>query len=271
MSVELQELLAAPLFGPEGDAWKQEQRQMPEEYEKWVDAQLFSEKASNLYANFKDIIFPLEKTRRPNVLDDMWKQINNVSFLCTTRQDILTINVHQNYVSVSGEDIDTLWQLQGALDYAPQWSASWLPNISEESDDELPQRSRGKQGKKQAKRLALTNGGDSDSNGSMPGLQSVSNTSDDDDFDTSDSESEAEDEESDDDDDSGYNTEEEDEMREMYREAMDAAHEADWFDASASAPAGIDPFAEDERKGNPFLKLLGSLRGMLPCSAGNKS
>lgn len=78
MSIELQELLSAPLFGPEGEEWKKQPRQMPEEYEKWVDAQLYSEKASNLFASFKDTILPLEKTRKQNVLDDMWKQINSV-------------------------------------------------------------------------------------------------------------------------------------------------------------------------------------------------
>ncbi|KAF8904426.1 hypothetical protein CPB84DRAFT_1727744 [Gymnopilus junonius] len=245
VSVELQELLTAPLLGPEGEEWKKQSRQMPEDYEKWVDAQLYSEKASSLFASFKDIIFPLEKTRRQNVLDDMWKQIN------------------RNYIAVSGEEIDFLWQLQDAFDYAPQWSASRLPDISEDSeDDELfPQRPRGKSGKKPKKRLAITNG-DSDSNDSMPGLQSVSNTSDDDNFDTTDGDSESEEEESEDDD-SGYNTEEEDEIRDMLREAMDAAHEADWFDSGTSAPEGIDPFAQEDRKGNPFLKLLGSLRGRM--------
>lgn len=153
--------------------------------------------------------------------------------------------------------------MEGVFDYAPQWSASRLPNISEESDDDdlFPQRPRGKSGKKQSKRLAITNERDSDSNGSMPGLQSVSNTEDDDNFDdTDDSEPETEQDESEDDD-SGYNTEEEDEIRDMLREAMDAAHEADWFDSGTHAPEGIDPFAQEDRKGNPFLKLLGSLRG----------
>ena len=52
---------------------------MPEEYENWVDAQIYSEKASNSI-NFKDLIFPLEKTRHQTVLDSMWKNINLVSF-----------------------------------------------------------------------------------------------------------------------------------------------------------------------------------------------
>lgn len=147
-----------------------------------------------------------------------------------------------------------MWQLKGVFDYAPQWSAhATLPDIGEDSDsDEFG--SRGNKGRKK-KTLAIT-AGNASSDGSMPGLQSVSNTSDDDDGDDDDSEYETEYESSDD----GYNTEEEDEIREMYREAMDAAHEADWFDANV--PAGVDPFLQEDRKGNPFLKILGSLRGL---------
>ncbi|PPQ87476.1 hypothetical protein CVT25_008212 [Psilocybe cyanescens] len=237
VSVELQELLSAPLFGPEGEAWLKEPHQMPEEYELWTDAQIYSGKATELYAAFKDTIFPLEKTRRKEVLDKMWNQID------------------QNYISISGQNIDELWQLKGVFDYAPQWSAhATLPDIGEDSDsDEFG--SRGNKGRKK-KTLAIT-AGNASSDGSMPGLQSVSNTSDDDDGDDDDSEYETEYESSDD----GYNTEEEDEIREMYREAMDAAHEADWFDANV--PAGVDPFLQEDRKGNPFLKILGSLRGRM--------
>jgi hypothetical protein len=61
------------------------------------------------------------------------------------------------------------------------------------------------------------------------------------------------------DDEGGYNTEEEDEMREFLREAMDTAHEADWLSGS-NLPKEIDPF-RGRSQGNPFLKLLGSLRG----------
>jgi hypothetical protein len=78
--VELQQLLEAPLFGSDGDAWKKELRHMPEEYESWIDAQIYSQRASNSIT-FKDLIFPLEKTRHKAVLDSMWKNINLVSFL----------------------------------------------------------------------------------------------------------------------------------------------------------------------------------------------
>lgn len=104
-----------------------------------------------------------------------------------------------------------------------------------------------------------------DSDGSMPGLQSVSNSSDDDDDSDEDSDSDDDLDFDDDDDDeesdeSEYDEEQEDELRDMLREAMDAAHEADWFH-NTEVPVEIDPL-EDVRKGNPFLKLLGSLRGM---------
>ena len=61
-------------------------------------------------------------------------------------------------------------------------------------------------------------------------------------------------------DESGYDTDEEDMLRDMLREAMDTAMATpDFFDTKNDAPE-FDALAE-ERKGNPFLKLLGSLRG----------
>ena len=54
---------------------------MPEEYEKWVDAQIISEEASKHIANYKDVISPLTKTRIKNVLETMWKCVNLVSIL----------------------------------------------------------------------------------------------------------------------------------------------------------------------------------------------
>jgi hypothetical protein len=72
--------LEAPLLGPEGDAWKKSTRtHIPEAYETWMDAQIDSEEAAGTYANFKDIIFPLEKTKNKVVLENMWKYVNLVS------------------------------------------------------------------------------------------------------------------------------------------------------------------------------------------------
>lgn len=113
---------------------------------------------------------------------------------------------------------------------------------------------------KKKKPLAITSGGN-DSDDSMPELQSVSNSSDEADSDEDSDSDDDSDDDGEDSDDSGYDTEQEDEMREMLREAMDTAHEADWLH-STNVPAEMDPFLQEDRKGNPFLKLLGSLRGM---------
>ncbi|TFK44345.1 hypothetical protein BDQ12DRAFT_672818 [Crucibulum laeve] len=243
VSVELQQILEAALLGPEGEEMKTLPRTMPEEFERWVDAQLFSEKASSEIGNFKDIIFPLEKTKNKAVLDNMWKFIN------------------LNYQSTAGQTIDSLWGLDGALDSTPQWSSYYMPSIKDSDDDSdgLPALAlvKGK-GKAQKKRLTVTNGAADDSYESMPGLQSVSNSSDDESDEDENSDEESEDES----DESGYDTEQEEEIREMLREAMDTAHNTAWID-SANAPPGIDPFLQEDHKGNPFLKLLGSLRGRM--------
>ncbi|KAF9478819.1 hypothetical protein BDN70DRAFT_879530 [Pholiota conissans] len=247
-SVELQELLASPLFGPEGDVWKKQPRQMPEEYENWIDAQLCSTKASDMFATFKDMIWPLEKARSKTVLDNMWKQIE------------------RNYIAVSGSNLNALWNLEDAFNIAPQWSAFSIPKLTEDLEDEKNgRRALVKKKDNKAKLLAITNGGEADSDDSMPGLQSVSNSDEEDESedDTESDEYESDEDDYETDDDSGYNTEEEDEIRDFLREAMDAAHETNWLESEPDMPKEIDPLNAENIKGNPFLKLLGSLRGRM--------
>lgn len=71
-------IVEAPLLGPEGEALKKLPHGMPDEYETWVDAQLFSAKASQQYANYKDVIFPLERAKTKQTLDTMWRYVNLV-------------------------------------------------------------------------------------------------------------------------------------------------------------------------------------------------
>ena len=175
----------------------------------------------------------------------------------------LIIHSLQNYVTVSGKDVDALWQIDEINQITPQWHATKAPKNkavydSDDDDDDMPKRNlvRGK-GEKNIP-FAITMGDNSDSDGSMPSLQTVSNSSDED---LSDSDYEDEDDEDDESDESGYDTDEEDMLRDMLREAMDTAMAMpDFFDTKTDAPE-FDALAE-ERKGNPFLKLLGSLRGM---------
>jgi hypothetical protein len=155
------------------------------------------------------------------------------------------------------------------LDRTPQWHAVYIPTLAEDSDEDDKGRSRaltvkGKGGKKSGKKmLAIGNGPADDSNDSMPDLQSVSDSSASDDDSDSDSDSDSNDDNGEDDSDDGYDTDEEDELREMMREAMNAAMEnPDFFDPKAD-PKDFESFNKvaEERKGNPFLKLLVSLRG----------
>jgi len=78
--LELQELLESPLLGARGQKLKQTARKMPEQYEQWLDAQMYSQQASSIYVNFKDLVSPLHRTEDKAVLEDMWKLINQVPF-----------------------------------------------------------------------------------------------------------------------------------------------------------------------------------------------
>ncbi|KAJ7593978.1 hypothetical protein C8J56DRAFT_1012387 [Mycena floridula] len=235
--VELQKILEAPLLTPQGQTWKDIPRTMPVEYERWIDAQVLSLQASEKIDNYKDVIYPLAKTKSGKVLENMWKYVN------------------LNYKSISGHDIDSLWQLEDALlNPAPQWHTVRLrltDDILDMDDDSAPS---GK--KKKRAPLAITAGGD-DTDDGMPELQDVSDSSNDEFSDSEDDDVSSDG--GDESEDSGYDTDQEDEMREMLREAMDTATDGDWFRTTDE-----DDDAElEDRKGNPFLKLLGSLRGRM--------
>ena len=156
----------------------------------------------------------------------------------------------KNYKSVCGKDIDTLWLLND-LHRTPQWHAFYMPSAFSDSDSSI---SLGGHKIRQQKRLPdIDRGAESDGYSSLPSLRDAS-TSEEFDSDT-DSHSDGDDDE--------YDEDYEDELRELRREAMDFAHEIPGF-FDNSVPIPEDSFA-DARRGNPFLKLLGSLRGIESC------
>ena len=142
-----------------------------------------------------------------------------------------------------------------------------MPGLRKNFDDEEgpPAFASVSSRKKGSRPLAIGDGpGSADS---MPDLQSVSNSDDDDDDDEDEDEDDDEDNNDygdknrDVDDPDSYDAEIEDEIREMVEDAKFIAREGDFFDAGDNIPPEIDPFLQEDRKGNPFIKLLGSLRG----------
>jgi hypothetical protein len=162
-------------------------------------------------------------------------------------------------------DIDSLWQLKDAR-APPQWHLPFTSSTSPPTKA-LVLANR--------KKNSFTRGNgdedEDDSGDSMPGLMEYSNSSEGGNIDYSDDSDDDSDDNSDGDEDEGeeseYDAEHEDDIRDMLREAMDIAHEADFFgsiglDTGPGLGLGDGTGSRaDERKGNPFLKLLGSLRG----------
>jgi hypothetical protein len=233
--VSFREIIEAPFFGPEGEKIKGMSFQPPSDYEQWLDAQLYSLEATK-DISFKDILNPLERTKTVPVLESLWKSIN------------------QNYLAASGMSIDDLWGLEGALDRTPQWNAFYMPTAGVD-DSDIQGRIGGRK-----KPLAITQhgGGFDEDSDSMPGLQSVSNSSDDDEDSDYDDSDEEEDDESDA---SGYDTDHEDQLRDLFREAMEMHQEWAFHDREG---IHMEQDSSNKREDkNPFLKLLGSLRGRM--------
>ena len=78
VALQLQETLDAPLLGPQGEKWRKQSRDVPEELSLWIEAQSLSEEASRKLGRNLDIIFPLERTKESGVVDAMWTRINDV-------------------------------------------------------------------------------------------------------------------------------------------------------------------------------------------------
>lgn len=140
---------------------------------------------------------------------------------------------------------------------SPRWKPLFVPSADFDDEDGPP-----KLGSAKRKPLLTIReheeGSESDS--SMPSLQEVSDSDSDD---LSDSEDEDEESDGEDSEESGYDTDGEDELRELCREAMNTAVASPFFTSQQGVPGDEDPLdmVEDDNKGNPFLKLLGSLRG----------
>ncbi|EPQ57181.1 hypothetical protein GLOTRDRAFT_39174 [Gloeophyllum trabeum ATCC 11539] len=243
MAVELQDIIEGPLLGLDSTQLKNTPRNMPEEYENWVDAQLFSDKAAK-DLSIKSYVFPLERTKTKQGLEMLWKTINT------------------NYKAVSGKDIDDLWDLTEDKQRTPQWHSFYMPSLREEDEISGGPSGSGVKGGKTSKKapLAITAGPGDESDTSMPSLQSVSDSSEEEsedeyEYDTEDDEDDYET----DDEDEEYDTEEEEQARDLLREAMDYALQDPDYLNPKSPHAEADLNVDDEVKGNPFIKLLGRL------------
>lgn len=181
----------------------------------------------------------------------------------------------KNYQGETGKTIDELWGLTDLKNRTPAWHAYYIPGADGAGNGKagdsalVPTSGTTKQPGKTAgkKPLAITNGDESDT--SMPSLQTVSNSSEEEmDFDSdSDDSGDEYETDSDEDDDDEFDEELEEELREMIRDAMDVAQaDPDFHDPRSSAKFFEDMAAD--KKDNPFLKLLGSLRGETICGHG---
>lgn len=152
----------------------------------------------------------------------------------------------QNYIKESGKSIDVLWQLIDVRQRVPHFSILYISeealNANEDASAKKP--------------LTIkANGEESDS--SMPPLVPVSDSEEEvDDTDSSDDSIFSSDDINDDgNDDEAYDTEEEEELKKLFREAMDF---------KTVVADELDP-EETSKSQNPFLKLLGNLKGICYC------
>jgi hypothetical protein len=151
-------------------------------------------------------------------------------------------------------DIETLWGLQGSLTRRPRWSPP-----PQKPKEELTQR------------LAITgtekSSNDDDelsSHSSWPRLQSISGSSDsegdEDGFESEEEDEDGSDYETEDEDDEEYDSEDEEMLRGLERQAMAYATQTpSIFEGKHTEELEDVP---DDKKDNPFIKLLGKLRGM---------
>ena len=79
--IEMKDMLVGQLYGQEGYEWlKMPRKEAAGEIDEFFDAITQSLKASGLYSRWQNWAYPLKKTKSQAQLDDLWKQINTVSF-----------------------------------------------------------------------------------------------------------------------------------------------------------------------------------------------
>ena len=78
-----------------GDKWQTEPRQLPESYEAWIDAQLFSKEASDRWLTFADLVYPTEKTQKKATLPSLWAKVKEVRHPHTSTCHIMTHSPHR--------------------------------------------------------------------------------------------------------------------------------------------------------------------------------
>ncbi|KAI0027822.1 hypothetical protein K488DRAFT_74250 [Vararia minispora EC-137] len=238
-AVKLLDILDAPLLALRevGTQFKSQPREMPDEYAAWVDAQVDSEHVLNITLNNDlDIIFPLEKAKKHSVVDNLWRRIDN------------------HCKDVADETFWALWMLEDASRRLPYWGVS--PSAIDKSKA-LVLGSK-KQPNKSVRKL-LTNGYDSDgSHGSMPSLETASDSFEDEDDQSEEWSDADEEDDNDSDDESAYDSDADEEMRHLFREAMDSAFvNPEYLDHTKKGESFL---TDEDRKDNTFIKLLGALR-----------
>ncbi|TFY80469.1 hypothetical protein EWM64_g3543 [Hericium alpestre] len=244
VAIQLQFIMEAPLAGTDGERWKKIPRDMPDEFKDWLEAQDKSEAVMEALHGNVDFIVPVEVTKKQAVVDKFWRQVDAI---CKDKTEAPTLL--------------ELWQLDGELDRTPRWTTK-----APETRALVPVRGAKGSGKKSTKkknngRAAIDNNPYNSDSGSMPSLETVSDSSmesddEDDVFETSSSE---DDDRSDWSGDEDYDTDLEEEFTALQREMRQFAEEY---------PDLLDPrkkMDEDklvaERKDNAFLSLLGKLKG----------
>lgn len=197
-----------------------------------------------MYRNWKDLVYPLEKTKEQSLLDDMWRLIDSVSLALSQER---LVDASQNYRNVSGKGIDGLWSLTEELDVVPQWHAFYVHNLSEEFD------SGNEVSKGDTKTIALRR---KRSISELPELlisSGSSNNEDSSDGDFPDDESDY--------DETSYDTDEEEEFHGLLRAAMEKVHDSARLDTGSNLLVRGDGDTD-----NPFMKVFGSLRGNVDSS-----
>ncbi|KAH8119258.1 hypothetical protein DFH11DRAFT_1686181 [Phellopilus nigrolimitatus] len=241
-AVRLLDLIETPLLNAEGDLRLGDDPEKPLEFALWDEAQAVSVQAALQYSGFVNLVHPLTNLKKKLTLEKAWDRIN------------------ANYVRETGKNIDALWQLVDVRRRIPQFSVVTLPKgaFDEKGGNKVLVRGGGKQ-----EQLKITANGEEESGDSMPGLLDVSNSDEEERDEDSTSEyssyvSEDDDSSANDDDDEAYDTEEEEELRKMHRDAMNVVNEMPDILNNENG----DKYAK-ERKKNPFLKLLGNLKGRM--------
>ena len=261
----LLDLFETPLLNSEGVVEVDPSLTKVGEFLAWEEAQSMSIAAAMQISSYVNLVNPLQNLTNATLLGKIWDHVNTVcclNFFAMIRYRPDLWNYAKSYMNEAGQDIDSLWQLVNVRHRIPYFSTLYVPSSSSNEPRPLKQKKGSiRQRSGIPFRISYMDNDEEIPDPTMPDLIVASDSEDerrrrdsseDDDRDGSDIQSYT-----------SYASDRDYESDQSVEDNLETLHLKALEMYNQSSQVVVSDEHASERKNNPFLDLLGSLKGML--------